>query len=92
MNHTRRYERLLELLHLYPQFNSIEDGMAYETIQPGEVRRFIVRGRLGSYQFHRCYWQRDLLVSVLDWSTSAGELWRLRQLAALEIGNSVLNQ
>jgi len=94
MYHMRRYERLLDLLQLYPQFNSSEDGLnvAYETIQPGEVSRFIVYGRLGTYQFHRCYWQRDQLVSTCDFSTTACELWRLRRLAALEYGNFTLNQ
>ena len=94
MTHRERYERLIEAVQTYPQFISAEDGLnvMYETIQPGEIRRFIVRERLGAYRFHRCYWQRDQLVSTCDWSTTACEMWRLRQLAAQEIGNSVLNQ
>ena len=88
-----RYRRKIELLQLYPQFNSTADGLnvMYETIQPGEVRKFILHNRIG-YLFHRCYWQRDLLISVHDFTIYPHEMASLRVQAAQELGESLLNQ
>lgn len=89
-----RYRRKLELLQLYPHFNSASDGLnvMYENIQPGEVRNFIIDTQRNGYQFHRCYWQRDLLISVLDFSIFHYEMASLRVRAAQELGESLLNQ
>lgn len=88
-----RYRRQTELLQLYPQFISTADGLnvMYETIQLGEVKRFIIRDRNG-FRFHRCYWQRDLLISVCDFSIYPYEMASLRVQAARELGESLLNQ
>ncbi len=94
MTHTERYRRIFDLLKNTPQFASPQDGMnvCYERMHENEYRHFVVYGSRGLYEFHRCYWQRGALISTIDHTTSAGELWRLRQLAAQEIGNYVLNQ
>lgn len=94
MTHLERYQRLSDLIQDTPQFASPADGLnvCYETMQEHEYRRFVVYGRMGLYEFHRCYWQRGVLVSTVDHTTYESELWRLRRLAAQELGNSLLNQ
>lgn len=86
MSHYEQYRQLIDLLELYPQFDSQEEGLA------GENSRFIVRCPLGVFEFHRSYSSQDQLVSQCDFSVNYSEMWRLRRLAAAEIGNSLLNQ
>ena len=92
MSHLEKYNQKLELLQLYPHFNSEQDGMnvMYETIQKGEVKRFTVYGK--HHDFYRCYWQREELVCVRDFSIYPHEMWRSGRLAAQELGEFLLNQ
>ncbi len=86
MSHYEQYRQLIDLLELYPQFDSQEEGLA------GENSRFIIRCPLGVFEFHRSYSSQDQLVSQCDFSIDYADLSRLRRLSAVEIGNSLLNQ
>ncbi len=93
MSYYERYRQLIDLLELYPQFDSEEDGLAaFSSMERGENSRFIIRCPIGLFEFHRCYWSRDELVSRCDYSTNHAEMTRIRRLAAVELGNSLLNQ
>ena len=93
MSYFQRYQQLIGLLELYPQFDSQEAGLAASAeTERCENSRFIIRCPIGVFEFHRCYWSQDQLVSQCDFSVNHAEMWRIRRLAALEIGNSLLNQ
>lgn len=93
MSYYERYRQSIDLLELYPHFDTQEDGLAaFAETERDENARFIIRCPLGVFEFHRCYWSRDGLVSQCDYSINCSEMTRIRRLAALELGNSLLNQ
>lgn len=87
-----RYSRNVELLRRYPRYNSAEEGIAALEIEQGNHAMFIVRAPLGCFQFHRCYWQRNEVVSQVDFLITMGEMWRLRHEAARELGEIQLEE
>lgn len=91
MDHLDRYALIIRRLDEHQQFDSQEEGIASADNEQGEISHFIVRGRQGAFEFHRCYWQQNALVSQCDWSTSHSELHTLRQHAARELGELELD-
>ena len=77
---------------MYPHFDTQEEGLsACSSMEPGENSQFIIRCP-GLFEFHRCYWSRGQLVSRCDYSIDRAEMTRFQRLAAVELGNSLLNQ
>ncbi len=91
MDHLDQYALIMRRLDEHQQFDSQEEGIAAANNEQGEISHFVVSGRQGTFEFHRCYWQRNELVSQCDWSTSHSELHTLRQLAARQLGELELD-
>lgn len=87
-----RYSRNVDLLRRYPHYNSAEEGIAATELGQGDNATFIVRAPLGCFQFHRCYWQRNEVVTQLDFSITTNEMWQLRCEAARELGEIRLEE
>ena len=93
MSYYERYRQIIDLLETYPHFDTQEEGIsACSSMEPGENSRFIIRCPLGVFEFHRSYSSQDQLVSQCDFSIDRAEMTRFRRLAAVELGNSLLNQ
>jgi len=87
-----RYSRNVDLLRRYPHYNSVEEGIAAQELEQNDNITFIVRAPLGCFQFHRCYWQRNEIVTQIDFSITMNEMWRLRRAAARELGEIQLEE
>lgn len=85
------YSRRIELLRNHPHYDSVEEGLAVTELEQGNHTTFIVRRR-DCFQFHRCYWQRDQIVTQIDFSITYSDMWRLRREAAREIGENWLEE
>ncbi len=87
-----RYSGNVDLLRRYPHYNSVEDGVAATELEQSDNATFIVRAPLGCFEFHRCYWQRNEIVTQMDFSITMNEMWRLRRVAARELGEIQLEE
>jgi len=87
-----RYNRNVDLLRRYSHYNSVEEGVTAAELEQGDNATFIVRAPLGCFEFHRCYWQRNEIVTQMDFSITMGEMWELRRVAAHELGEIRLEE